>query len=225
METFNIGRYRIRVAGNPAARRVCYVLYPMDVLGGWIDETAERYGVAVAVVCGMDWDNELTPWPAKGVPAGTADFKGEAGEFLKELTGVIVPEIDRRFGTGADVERTLVGVSLSGLFALWQWLVSDRFDNIVSLSGSFWYEGFASWVLRQNVVKKGRAYFCLGDLESRTRVRAFQSVETDTREIVGYLKRSGVSLCFEMVPGNHYQNGLRRLDGAMEWMFHKADAR
>lgn len=36
----------------------------------------------------------------------------------------------------------MAGVSLSGLFALWQWLMNDTFRNIISLSGSFWYAGF-----------------------------------------------------------------------------------
>ncbi|MDE6638872.1 MAG: hypothetical protein K2K32_11640 [Muribaculaceae bacterium] len=40
---------------------------------------------------------------------------------------------------------------MSGLFALWQWMVCDTFRNIASLSGSFWYEGFMEWMKSRTI--------------------------------------------------------------------------
>ncbi len=56
----------------PAAdkSRIANILYPMDMLGGWIEEAAARYGVNIAVITGMDWQNVFSPWPAPGVPKG-----------------------------------------------------------------------------------------------------------------------------------------------------------
>lgn len=221
MPTFTIANLNIRtVAGSPA--RICYLLYPFDRLEEWIERAAPEFGVSIAVVTGMDWDNDLTPWPAKGQPPGSPDFKGNAVEFLSVLVSEVVPEVERRMNLGAAVERTLAGVSLSGLFTLWQWMSNNLFSNIISLSGSFWYDGFVTWIKSLPVPKKpGRAYFLLGNLEAKTKVKAFQPVQTDTVEIVDYLHDNGISDIFELVPGNHYQFPEQRLDRAFAWMFRK----
>ena len=221
MPSFTIANLNIRtVAGS--TDRICYLLYPFDRLEEWTERAAPEFGVSIAVVTGMDWDNDLTPWSAKGQPPGSPDFRGNAAEFLTTLISEVVPEVERRMNPGTDVERTLAGVSLSGLFTLWQWMSNDLFRNIISLSGSFWYDGFVSWIKSRPVPKKtGRAYFLLGNLEAKTKVKAFQPVQTDTVEIVDYLHDNGISDIFELVPGNHYQFPEQRLDRAFARMFRK----
>lgn len=221
MPTFTIANLNIRtVLGSPD--RICYLLYPFDRLEEWIERAAPEFGVSIAVVTGMDWDNDLTPWPAKGQPPGSPDFRGNAVEFLSVLVSEVVPEVERRMNLGAAVERTLAGVSLSGLFTLWQWMSNNLFCNIISLSGSFWYDGFVTWIKSLPVPKKpGRAYFLLGSLEVKTKVKAFQPVQTETVKIVDYLHDNGISDIFELVPGNHYQFPEQRLDRAFARMFRK----
>ena len=221
MPTFTIANLNIRtVLGSPD--RICYLRYPFDRLEEWIERAAPEFGVSIAVLTGMDWDNDLTPWPAKGQPPGSPDFRGNAVEFLSVLVSEVVPEVERRMNLGAAVERTLAGVSLSGLFTLWQWMSNNLFCNIISLSGSFWYDGFVTWIKSLPVPKKpGRAYFLLGSLEAKTKVKAFQPVQTDTVEIVDYLHDNGISDIFELVPGNHYQFPEQRLDRAFARMFRK----
>lgn len=137
------------MAAGENSGRICYVLYPLDDLGEWIEEAAERFDVTIATVTGMDWSDDLTPWPAPGEPPGCPPFRGRAPEFLDTLTSKVLPEVERRLGISSHAERTLCGVSLSGLFTLWQWMLDDTFHNIISLSGSFWYAGFASWITSQ----------------------------------------------------------------------------
>lgn len=36
----------------------------------WLGMAAELYGMNLAVISGMDWDNDLTPWPAPGPRRG-----------------------------------------------------------------------------------------------------------------------------------------------------------
>lgn len=219
MEKFRISSLKI-LSVLHSADRIVYVLYPFDCLESWITDAAHKFGVSIAVITGMDWDNDLTPWPAKGEPEGCPDFKGEAKEFLSTLTNEVIPEIEKRMNISDDAERTLTGISLSGLFALWQWIGCDTFRNIISLSGSFWYAGFAEWIMSQPIpYKMGKAYFLLGDQEAKTKVKAFQPVQTDTEEIVSFLHEKGVEDFFELVPGNHYQNGEERLNRAFAWMF------
>lgn len=207
--------------GEESNRRIAYILYPMeDMLNGWIGQAAERYGVTIVVVTGMDWQNVFSPWPAKGVPKGSPDFKGESPEFLLTLRRDIIPKLEQALGTGDSPERTLVGVSMSGLFALWQWMECDSFENIASLSGSFWYEGFMEWMRSRPVPhKSGKAFFLLGEQEPKSRTKAFDCVRTNTSAIVEMLENDGIDVRFESVPGNHYSDPIPRLDKAFSALF------
>lgn len=202
--------------------KVAYILYPMDVLSGWIEPAAERYGVTIVVITGMDWQNVFSPWPAPGVPKGDPDFKGESPEFLKMLQSKVIPEIEETLQLNNTVERNLVGVSMSGLFALWQWMVCDTFRSIASLSGSFWYEGFIEWMRNIQIPHKtGTGFFLLGNQESHSNVKAFNSVGINTAEIIRILKTSGINADFESVPGNHFSDALPRLEKAFNALYSK----
>lgn len=219
MQTFSIDNLQITAVAGPTDR-ICYLLYPFATLHDWLAAEAPKFGVAVAVITRMDWDDDLTPWPAKGQPPGCPDFQGRAAGFLAKLQTDVLPAVEKRLGIAPGAERTLAGVSLSGLFTLWQWMLCDSFANIISLSGSFWYEGFAAWIESRPVPKKtGRAYFLLGNQEAHTKVKAFQPVQTDTEAIVASLRRQGIAVDFELVPGNHYQYGEQRLTRAFTRMF------
>ena len=109
---------------------------------------------------------------------------------------------------------------MSGLFALWQWMLCDTFANIASLSGSFWYEGFLDWMKNRPIPEKtGKGYFLLGDQEPKSRVKAFQSVGTDTQEIVAILRKAGIATEFQSVPGNHYSDPIPRLEKAFSALY------
>lgn len=200
---------------------IAYILYPIDgLLDRWIDNAAQKYCTTIVVITGMDWQNVFSPWPAKGVPAGSADFKGVSAEFLKILQHAVIPEIESALGYKSKPERTLVGVSMSGLFALWQWVSHNTFDNIACLSGSFWYEDFLDWIKAHPVShKRGRAFFLLGDQEEKSSTKAFQTVGVNTHEIIGLLKKEGVRVMFQSVPGNHYSNPIPRLDAAFSALY------
>lgn len=195
--------------------RITYILSPYDSLADWIERAATRYNTSIVVITGMDWDNDLTPWPAKGVPSGSPDFEGNAPQFQKTLKEVAAI-VEKRLSISVGVTRDLVGVSLSGLFTLWQWTKSDLFRNIASLSGSFWYDGFVKWFANQNLsTKTGFAYFLLGDKEPYSNVKEFRSVGVDTQEVVDRIKAQGVRVQYDTVPGNHFQFPMQRLDRAM----------
>ncbi len=216
----SIGKLKCSYHRVENSERIAYILYPMNILNDWIEAASEKYKVSIVVVTGMDWQNVFSPWPAKGVPAGTADFKGEAPEFLRLLQQEVVPRVEKTLGLGEDAERTLVGVSMSGLFTLWQWMICDTFVNIASLSGSFWYEGFIEWMRSRTIpAKSGTAFFLLGDKESRSKVKAFDSVGVNTQEIITLLRANGIHTEFESVPGDHYADSIPRLDSAFTSLY------
>lgn len=129
MQTFKVANLSIN-AVKESANRICYILYPVSSLNEWIQSAAQKFGISLVMITGMDWDDDLTPWPARGVPSGSPDFKGNAPRFLSTLTKEVIPEIEQRMGIASSVERTLLGVSLSGLFTLWEWMIDNTFHNI-----------------------------------------------------------------------------------------------
>lgn len=219
-ETYNIGTLQIRSTVNPECDRIAYILYPFDVLQDWIEPASRNHGVSIVVITNIDWNNDLTPWPAAGQPKGSPDFKGRAPEFLKRLTEEVIPKIASRYSLPGNLERTLVGMSLSGLFTLWQWPLCEIFRNIATLSGSYWYEGFEQWLFGQSFSEKiGKCYMLLGKEEPYGNTPAFRKVGECTENIVGYMRRQGVDITYNMVPGNHFQYGLERLNKAFDHLF------
>lgn len=203
-----------------SSETIAYILYPMDMLSEWIAAASVRYGTNIAVITGMDWQNVFSPWAAPGVPKGTADFKGDSPKFLQQLRHDVIPLIERTLGIAEGAERSLVGISMSGLFALWQWMLCDTFRNIASLSGSFWYEGFMDWMKSRSIPEKsGKAYFLLGDQEAKSKVKAFNVVAENTQAIVSLLRASGINTEFQSVPGNHYTDPIPRLDKAFSSLY------
>lgn len=206
-----------RFGGNS---KVCYILYPIDWIDGWVDAAAQRYKTSIVVVKGMDWDNDLTPWPAPGEPPGSPDFKGLAHLFLQTLINEVQPAAEKTLGIDGNAERIIVGVSLSGLFTLWQWIQCDNYGSIGCLSGSYWYDGFLEWFLQQQIPKKrGEAYFLLGTEEPKSPVKAFDSVGENTERVVERLKSIGIPTTFEWVPGNHFTDPEGRLNKTMAALF------
>lgn len=177
--------------------RICYILAPLPIKEKDMEEWSKRYGYDIVAIHGMDWDHDLTPWLASGVLPQDEDFKGQSGEFLSLLRHRVLPEMEQALGLHASIGRTLVGISLSGLFALWAWMNGDDFTHIGSISGSFWYDGFPEWLEEHAVRKSGTAYFSLGDKEGTDGERRFSTVQIDTRQVVKTLQDAAVRTMFE----------------------------
>lgn len=204
METKKIGNLKCDYAAAEGSR-VCYFISPLPIGGKAIEEWAARYGQNIVVITGVDWDNDLTPWTAKGVEKGDADFRGEAALLLERLRGEVMPGMERTLNMAHPIERTLAGVSLSGLFAVWAWTQGDDFDNIASISGSFWYDSFTGWLSRQDLTNKtGCAYFSLGNKEGKAGNPRFNTVQEDTQRVVEIMQNNGIKAMFEPTDGTHF---------------------
>ncbi len=218
--TIETGNLKCLCGASTRKDKIAYILYPMDILGEWIENAVKKYNTTIVAVTGMDWEVVFSPWAAKGVPKGSPDFKGDSPEFLDLLRNIIIPSVETSLGIDKNAERSLVGVSMSGLFALWQWMLCDTFQNIASLSGSFWYEGFLNWMKSLSIPhKSGKGFFLLGDQEAKSKVKAFESVAINTQEIFDLLRSAGINIEFQSVPGNHYSDPIPRLDKAFTALF------
>ena len=178
---------------------------------------SEKYSVSIVVIDNVDWNNDLTPWPAEGVFKKAKPFGGEASSFLEKLTHQILPETERDLGV-EDAERTLLGVSLSGLFAVWSAFNTDAFINIISISGSLWYDGFIEWMKGQTPSPQlKRVCMLLGEKEKNSKEKRMATVEESTLAAADILKaKSQAAVVFELVEGTHFSPILPRMERAME---------
>ena len=106
------GGRRVRTfgAGGPVIWMVC----DFD-LAAQASALLPEGAATVAAVEGVDWNRELTPWPAPPVARGQPDFGGGADALLGELAGRILPEVEAELRPSA---RWIAGYSLAGLFAV-----------------------------------------------------------------------------------------------------------
>ena len=112
-------------------------------------------------------------------------------------------------------DRSIVGVSLSGHFAVWASLSMPLFSAVGSVSGSLWYDGFLEWMKENTDTVTGRYYFSLGDKEKDGKNRRLASVEEATLEAVDLLKSVGKDVIFEYNEGNHFGPLIERIEKAI----------
>jgi predicted alpha/beta superfamily hydrolase len=110
--------------------------------------------------------------------------------------------------------RSLVGVSLSGLFAVWSTGCMPLFESVGSVSGSLWYDGFLEWMKTQKEFHCDRYYFSLGEKEKDGKNKRLASVEEATLEAIELLKSAGKEVFFEYNEGNHFGPLIERIEKA-----------
>lgn len=203
--------------------KICYMILPEGIkedLANGLERLAEKYGVSIVVINDVNWNDDLTPWPADGVFKKAKPFGGRAAEFLDKLTRDIIPETEEHLGI-VNPERTLLGVSLSGLFAVWSAFKADAFTNIISISGSLWYDGFVGW-MKENAPSPNIKKVCmlLGEKEKNAKDKRMATVEECTNTAVNILKeKSCADVVFELVEGTHFSPIMPRLERAFEVVY------
>ena len=195
-------------------------------LANGLERLGEKYGVSIVVINDVNWNDDLTPWPAEGVFKKAKPFGGRAAEFLDKLTREMTPKAEEHLGIKSP-ERTLLGVSLSGLFAVWSAFNTDAFTNIISLSGSLWYDGFVDW-MKESTPSPSIKKVCmlLGEKEKYAKEKRMATVEECTRVIADILKeKTQATVSFELVEGTHFSPIMPRLERAFEVVYEPSDVR
>lgn len=164
----------------------------------------------------LKWDHDMTPWYCPATSPVDTPCTGGAEEYLKLLLDEILPEGLHRV-SGMPSHISIAGYSLAGLFALYATYHTDIFDRVASISGSLWFPGFKAYVLSHIMKKKPeKVYISLGDKESKTRNMYLQTVQENTEQIVDHFQSKGLSVIFEMNPGNHFKDvALRSTKGIL----------
>ncbi|MCC8176500.1 MAG: hypothetical protein LUC85_02715 [Bacteroidales bacterium] len=208
-QELHINQLTVILAENPG-KKLFYLLTPFPLPAQKVESWVQAYHCSMAVVSGMDWDNDLTPWPAPAVPKGTEPFQGRAPEFLKEMVQTVVPQVEASMQLMPS-RRALCGISLSGLFSTWAYVQTDLFHDLGSISGSFWYQDFVQWLEGEasqetsQANPERRCYFSLGNKEGGATGNAtFADIQAQTRRVVEIFRQMGYTASFEQTLGNHY---------------------
>ena len=199
---------------------------PLVVLNGEDDEGEAIWAAvkaitdadfSLAAIGGLDWDDELTPWPAPGIARGRA-FGGGADDWLATLTEAVVPQIIAKLPRPSRWVG-LAGYSLAGLFAVYALYRTNAFARIASASGSLWYPGFAAYA-DENDLRRApeRAYLSVGEREALTKNPALRAVEEVTRRMAARLEAAGELTRFELNPGGHFNDPVGRMAKGIAWL-------
>jgi predicted alpha/beta superfamily hydrolase len=212
-----IRQFRCHIAPT-CSNRVCYILAPTPIDECWMISQSVKYSCNIIVVSGADWDNDFTPWRAPGVTPTDPDFEGHASDFLTWLRNEIMPAAEKLLRIDQP-ERVLLGISLSGLFSMWAWMQGNDFANIATISGSYWYKGFTEWLKHNVTSKTGRVYLSLGNRESLSHNIWFRTIGECTGQVINILKNEGINVIFEETQGNHYADGILRMEKALSSIY------
>ena len=167
-------------------------------------------GPRPSLVCidGVDWDRDLSPWPAEKVFRGGADFSGGAEAFLQVLLQNILPAAEENL---SPAWRGIFGYSLAGLFSLWTMTKTDAFQRCASVSGSLWFDGFTDYLSTHPLLgRPAKVYLSLGDREDKAKNPRMQRVRTATEAAKQIIAARGIPCAFELNPGGHFQDPAER---------------
>ena len=181
-----------------------------------IEELSTRFETNIVAISEMDWNNDMTPWKAPAIKEG--EFGGRASQFLDRLKGDIFFNLESSLQI-RNPKRYLIGLSLAGLFSVWAGLMKPLFAGVASISGSFWYDGFAEWILKQEDLNCVRFYVIIGDKEKETKVKRFANIEEDTMKVVETLMLKGAEVAFEMTEGGHNSPVIPRIEKSVVSLF------
>jgi len=214
MQVMNCGPYTISLFTGKLSRSIVYAAMDGEDAEAVWAMLKEPRPVLVAI-SGVDWNRELSPWPASKAFRGTDNFGGEAPAFLDALTGHMIPLVEEHLGF-VPSSRAIAGYSLAGLFALWSVFTTDVFDQAASVSGSLWYDGFlehmSSGTLCDGVE---RVYLSLGDREKNARNPRLAAVEERTSQMTELLRSRGIPVIFELNQGGHFGDVAGRIARAI----------
>ena len=219
MNTFVLDGKTVSVwpGSQPGAPAVYLNTYGEE--GGQVRAEMDKLGCpdcSLVAVSGLDWDKDLSPWPAPAVRRGEEPFAGGAAEYLAWMTGSLLPAA-RALLPGTPCWEGLAGYSMAGLFAVWALGRTHVFRRGASMSGSLWYPGIREYLMA-HPPRPDCLYFSLGSKEGRTRNPVMAAVEENTRAIEAFCREQGITTTFQLNPGNHFRDTAARTAAGIAWM-------
>lgn len=183
---------------------------------------SEHLSVSLVLINGIDWERDLSPWPAPRAFKSGNDFEGRADELIEKLERTVFPKALTL--TGPQTVRGIAGYSLAGLFSLYCLYKTSLFSRVASVSGSLWYDGFSEFMKQHSPVSCAeRVYLSVGDREKHARSPRLGCVEDRTRMAESLLRSHGLDVSLEINRGGHFNDPLERLLKGAKFLFSAQD--
>ncbi len=154
----------------------------------------------------MDWNDDLSPWPAPRLFSASPDFGGQAPAFLSLFTQNILPAAEAMLPFPV-TQRGIAGYSMAGLFSLYALYHTALFTAAASVSGSLWFDGWAEYASSQSfAVSFPYLYLSLGRKEHRVRNVRMSQIKHCTQSLA-----NAWQIPLILHPGGHFHNPELRL--------------
>ena len=216
-EQIRSGQYNISLFSD-RARGGAVVLLSSENEAAQVWQLLQKPRPSLIAVSGMNWNRDLSPWPAAGVFRDGGDFSGGGGLFLRFLTSSILPEALSHLEYVPEF-LSIAGYSLAGLFSIWALWNTDVFTRAASMSGSLWFDGFTDLIeSTPPKVVPDRVYLSVGSKEKRTKNARMSLVEDKTRATESRLRALGASTVMEINPGGHFNAVPSRIARGIDYI-------
>lgn len=218
---FTIDNKKITVYPALAENKPVIYLTTYNDDGGEVYDELQKQGCpdfTLVTISGLNWEAELSPWAAGDLFKYSEMFTGGADVYLKLLTEEIMLQTESLL-FGKIAWRGLAGYSLAGLFTVYALYKTDLFSRAASMSGSLWYPGFKDFALKNTLrIAPQHLYFSLGDKEARARNQYLKTVQQYTEELAAHYCSLGINTCYELNPGGHYHDIIKRSAAGIKWL-------
>lgn len=216
MEKFIIENKEIKIFENKNIEKPVPLIVLNTVMGEGekvykecLKAGAENF--ALCCIGKLNWDDDMTPWPAPALSENDTPCLGKADDYLKILTEKIIPAAKNKLQYEPEY-FAIAGYSLAGLFSVYSLYKTDIFKAAASASGSFWYPDFLSFVINNKMkIFPSSLYLSLGDKEKLSDNKILQTVQDNTEKIYEHFKRQNINAFFELNKGNHFRQTTTRM--------------
>lgn len=215
-----MGRYHINIYAASQKNVPCVYTNSYMEAGGELVKLAEKEDAPpfhLVSVSHLDWDADLSPWPAPAVISRDDNFQGGADTYCDFLLQEVVPFVQGHLGKSSC--NVICGYSMGGLFALWAPYRTEFFSRLVCASGSVWFPNFVEYVKRHPYPKNPEAvYLSLGDKETHSKNAYLQTTGKCMEELEAHFAGTGIETTFVENKGGHYDHPLHREALGITWV-------
>lgn len=156
-------------------------------------------GVKIIMIYPYNWNLSMTPWKYAGKGM---EETGGGDDFIEAFMELY----DKKY-----TRQIIGGYSLGGLMALYMGYKLNRFDAVISASGSMWYTGALDYFTGEKSNDRTKSfYFSIGNKEHFTKNSERARVLDNTKAIAERLDGEH-RVCFEINNGGHFTDIKERI--------------
>ena len=163
---------------------------------------------------------EYTPWPAPALSERFESFGGEGDAFVAWLTQELKPCVENQLlQQPASTRSLLLGYSLGGLLAVYASFLTDAFSIVISISGSFWYPEWDTFVQNHIPASPYTGYLMLCGRKEGTKKKNLQKNALE-RTVLTHQCLCQHTDIFPLLidEGGHHDQLNERLEKAAAWI-------